>query len=541
MGSKLHDLSFRSSRASGAPPMTRDILLGIDAGTSVIKSVAFSLAGEQVAVAARPNVYQTLGGGQVEQDMARTWADCAATLRELGERIPNLSRRVAALAVTAQGDGSWLIDAAGEPVGGGLLWLDSRAASLVSDYLRTDAYRDHYARTGSGLNACMASGQLAWMKRWQPERIARAATCFHCKDWLYFKLTGDRVTCPAEGIFTFGNYRTRKYEPSILEGMGIADCERLLTPMIEGAEEAGSLSAAAAAATGLRQGTPVSLGYIDVVCVAAGSGIHDPSRDLGVSVMGSTGMHMRYAPTPDDVRLNDDRSGYTMCFPSDYACSSMQSNLAATLNIDWLMDLAREAAAMAGAETSRQDLLRGLDEKVLSARPGQAIYHPYIFEAGERGPFLDPDARAQFSGLSVKTSFAGMVRAVFEGLAFATRDCYLASGAMPSEVRLGGGAARSKAMRAILAAALDTRVRTLSREELGAAGAAMMAAVNIGGYANMGDCAKAWVTPSLGEVTIPDPDLVRFYSKLYPVYRTIRAAMAPAWASLGRIRKEYAA
>ena len=145
--------------------------MGIDAGTSVIKSVAFSLAGEQVAVAARPNVYQTLGGGQVEQDMGRTWADCAATLRELVERVPNLSSRVAAMGVTAQGDGSWLIDAAGEPVGGGLLWLDSRAAGLVSDYLRTDAYRDHYVRTGSGLNACMASAQLAWMKRWQPERI----------------------------------------------------------------------------------------------------------------------------------------------------------------------------------------------------------------------------------------------------------------------------------------------------------------------------------------------------------------------------------
>src|ERR1700685_3888198 len=161
--------------------MTRDILLGIDAGTSVIKAVAYSLGGEQIAVAARPNVYQTLGGGQVEQDMHRTWADCAATLRELTERVPDLARRVAAAA---------------EPVGGGLLWLASRAAGLTSDYLKTDAYREHYARTGSGLNACMASAQLAWMKRWQPDRIARAATCFHCKDWLYFKLTGARVTDP---------------------------------------------------------------------------------------------------------------------------------------------------------------------------------------------------------------------------------------------------------------------------------------------------------------------------------------------------------
>ena len=120
--------------------MTRDILIGIDAGTSVIKSVAFSLTGEQIAVAARPNVYETPGPGQVEQDMLRTWADCAATLRDLSELTPNLAARAAALAVTAQGDGSWMIDADGEPVGGGLLWLDSRAADLVSDYMKSDAY-----------------------------------------------------------------------------------------------------------------------------------------------------------------------------------------------------------------------------------------------------------------------------------------------------------------------------------------------------------------------------------------------------------------
>ena len=87
MGSKPHDLALCSCGNREVSSMTCDILLGIDAGTSVIKSVAFSLAGEQIAVAARPNVYQALGGGQVEQDMSRTWADCAATLRELGERI----------------------------------------------------------------------------------------------------------------------------------------------------------------------------------------------------------------------------------------------------------------------------------------------------------------------------------------------------------------------------------------------------------------------------------------------------------------------
>ena len=517
--------------------MNGDILIAIDAGTSVIKAVAFTLAGEPIAIGARPNTYATPGPGQVEQDMPRTWADCAATLRELAERVPDLARRAAGLAVTGQGDGTWLIDAEGEPVGGGLLWLDSRAASICAAYMKTPAYAEHYAKTGAGLNACMASGQLAWMKRHQPERIARATTAFHCKDWLYFKLTGERVTDPSEASFTFGNYRTRRYETSILAAMGIADCERLLPPIIDGASVSHPLSDAAAAATGLPGGLPVVLAYLDVVCTGLGGGLYEHDSDVGVSIFGSTGMHMRFAPTPDAVRLNASRSGYVMLFPVPGASATIQSNMAATLNIDWLLDVAREGAKWAGVETSRAALLKGMDARVLDAAPGSAIYHPYIFEAGERGPFHDPNARAQFSGLSTRTSLAGLMRSVYEGLAFAALDCYLASGAPPREVRLGGGAARSRALRVILASTLGASVRTVDREETGAAGAAMTAAVCLGAFSDMAECANAWVTPSLGETTEPNSDLSELYAKLFPVYRDIRASMPPAWAALAEARK----
>ncbi len=516
--------------------MKGDILIGIDAGTSVIKAVAFTLSGEQIAVASRPNSYETPGPGHVEQDMARTWTDCVATLRELCERVPNLPRRAACIAVTGQGDGTWLIDKDGAPVGGGLLWLDSRAASICAEYMKMPAYIEHYAKTGAGLNACMASGQLAWMKRHQPERIARATTALHCKDWLYFNLTGERVTDPAEANFTFGNYRTRRYEPSILAAMGIADCERLLPPIVDGASTSHGLNAAAAKVTGLPQGLPVVLGYLDVVCTGLGSGLYEPGSDVGVSIFGSTGMHMRFAATADDVRLNESRAGYTMLLPIPGAATTMQSNMAATLNVDWLLDIAREAASWAGGKTTRSALFKGMDARVLDAAPGSAIYHPYIFEAGERGPFLDPNARAQFSGLSTRTSLAGMMRAVFEGLALASRDCYVASGAPPREVRLGGGAARSQALRTILASTLGASVRTVKREEAGAAGAAMTAAVCLGAYSDMAQCANVWVTPLLGETIEPDASLSRFYDTLFPVYTEIRKSMHPAWAALAQAR-----
>jgi erythritol kinase len=85
--------------------MKDGVLIGIDAGTSVIKSVAFTIAGEQLAMAALPNVYETLSDGGVEQDMARTWRDTAETLKQLSEKIPNLASRLIAISVTGQGDG----------------------------------------------------------------------------------------------------------------------------------------------------------------------------------------------------------------------------------------------------------------------------------------------------------------------------------------------------------------------------------------------------------------------------------------------------
>ena len=82
-----------------------------------------------------------------------------------------------------------------------------------------------------------------------------------------------------------------------------------------------------------------------------------------------------------------------------------------------------------------------------------------------------------FTGLELGMGFADLMRAVFEGLCFAARDCYAAMGDIPEEVRITGGAARSGALRCMLASALKARVRTVTREEAGAAGAAMMAAV----------------------------------------------------------------
>ncbi|TPL22670.1 MULTISPECIES: FGGY-family carbohydrate kinase [unclassified Mesorhizobium] len=514
----------------------RDLLIGIDAGTSVIKSIAFDTKGRQIAAAATPNHYETLPGGGAEQDLACTWADAAATLRQLADKVPDLASRTIAIAVTGQGDGTWLIDGKGEPVAKGWLWLDARAAGVVEEIRARPEDRLRFEKTGSGLAACQQGSQFVFMKRNMPEMLDKAATAFHCKDWLYFKLTGERATDPSEGTFTFGDFRTRDYSEDVLDVLGVADLRHLLPPVTDGTRHSAGLSQAAAAATGMLAGTPVVLGYVDVVCTALGAGLLDRERKPGCTIIGSTGMHMRLAETPDDVQLNEAATGYTMAMPAPGVFAQMQSNMAATLNIDWVLGLASGILASQGITRSNGEMIALVDAWIAASQPASLLYQPYVSEAGERGPFVDANARAGFVGISSRHGYADLVRAVFEGLAFAARDCYAAMGPLPREIRLTGGAARSPALRKILGAAVGADIRTSQREEAGAAGAAMIAAVCVGLYKSMDECVAEWVTPLLGEAEPSDRDLAAIYDRMTPSYMLAHQALRPVWRAMASVQ-----
>lgn len=519
---------------------TDDLIVGIDAGTSVIKAVGFDLAGRQLASAAVPNRYETGSGGIATQPLARTWEDCAQALRLLGERIPRLPERCAALAVTAQGDGTWLVGRDDAPVGDAWLWLDARAAPSVSRLKSGPLERARFESTGTGLNTCQMGAQMAHMDNTAPERLDHAEAALHCKDWLYLKLTGIRATDPSEASFTFGNFRTRAYDDTVIEALGLAHRRHLLPEIVDGTRTTHPLSATAAGDTGLRAGTPVSLGHVDMVMTALGAGVHTGTPGAACSTVGSTGVHMR-AVRDRDVVLNDAGTGYVIALPAPGMVTQVQTNMAATLNIDWALAMAGDLLAEMGVEASHADLVARIEGWLARSRPGEILYHPYISEAGERGPFVDADARAGFIGLSQGHRFPELIRAVVEGLGLAARDCYAAMGVMPAELRLTGGAARSRALRGVLAAATGSSVRVSAREEAGAAGAAMMAAVAIGAYPDMDACIAEWVTPLLGAPERPDSKLRDTYASLFPAYGAARAALAPVWADLAQHRAAMAA
>ncbi|HWK46958.1 MAG TPA: FGGY-family carbohydrate kinase [Stellaceae bacterium] len=515
--------------------MPRDLVIGLDSGTSVVKAVAFTLDGRDIATAAVKNQVAFRPGAVAEQDIAGTWTSAARTLRALAERVPDLAQRTAALAVTGQGDGTWLLDRSGAPVAPAWLWLDGRSGEIVRAWRGDETGPAVYRITGTGLNPSLQSGQIAWHLRNRPDLLERAATALHCKDWLYHRMTGERATDPAEGIFTYGDFRTGRYDDAILELLGITSAKRLLPEIVDGTRHHAPLVAAAAAETGLRAGTPIVLGSVDVLCTALGAGLYDPGRDVGVTILGSTGMHMRLCPTAA-VPLGD-QVGYTMPFMVPGHAAAIQSNMAATLNIDWFVAMASDLVEASGA--GRPDpapLLATLERRAAEAAPGALLYHPFICATGERGPFVEPLARAQFLGLSSKTSAFELMRAVYEGLAFAARDCYDALGGAPAEIRLSGGAARSALCRRILASVLGRPIRTIERAETGAAGAAMMATVSLGHFKDLAEACEHWVRPTFGAIEEPDDALRAIYQSLYPSYRAGYRSMTGVWRGLERAR-----
>jgi len=186
--------------------------------------------------------------------------------------------------------------------------------------------------------------------------------------------------------------------------------------------------------------------------------------------------------------------------------------MSCTLNIDWLLDVAMDLFASQGVNITKAELLERIDDWVdTSNKPGQILYQPYISDAGERGPFISTSARAGFVGLAM--------------------------GGAPAQIRLTGGAARSKALRRVFANTLGAQLRTCSREEAGAAGAAMMASLSIGHYTNMNDCVQQWVTPLLGSIEDFDDTQHAMMDDVFATYQSTRQALTDVWKSQAQLRQ----
>ena len=499
-------------------------LLGVDSGLTVTKAVIFDESGRPLSVARRRVPQSLPAPRRVERDMEGLWTAAAQAIRSAIEGSGRPASEIIAVAPTAHGDGVYLLDGDRNPLGPGILSLDSRAAGVVENWETSGAAAEALALTGQMPHASAPSALLAWIAHEEPERFARIAHVFACKDWLRFRLTGELGTDRTEASASFTAVHTQDWSDEALRLYGLARLRAALPAIGQPGATAGRITARAAAESGLLEGTPVAFGLHDVTASALGIGAHVPGV-VGV-VAGTYSINEVVTDRP-----RADPRWFCRSAVEPGRWNAMSISPASTANYDWFLDTLC-GAERADAEASGLSIHAELAPEIEAAlaRPSTAIFHPFLF-----GSPHGAAASGGFFGLHGWHDRGDMLRAVLEGIAFNHRTHVeaLREGFAPREIRLTGGASRNPSFAQLFADVAGLPVTVTDTEEAAAWGAALCAGVAAGMWARADDDPR-----DLGAIsTLYRLDATRAleYNRRFAVYRELVEALAPLWPEIERL------
>jgi erythritol kinase len=487
--------------------------VAIDAGTTAIKAVGYGDDGAELAVARRPANVARPRPGRAEQDMRQVWAATAEAVREVAAALPEPPSM---LALTAQGDGCWLVDAGGEPTGPAVLWSDGRAAGIVDRWRDAGVLDAAFAANGSCTFPGLANAILAWFAEHDPDRLARSSAALTCGGWIFQRLTGVTAADESDASAPFLDLRTRAYSPELIALFGLEDQARLLPPVVGDAQRAAGLRSSAAADLGLPAGLPVVMAPYDVAATAIGAGA--VATGAGCTILGTT---LCTEVVRDAVDTTGEPAGLTVALDSASPdrpgrVLRVHPTLAGTEVVDW-------AAALLGLDSPR-----ALSDLAGTAGPGDGpVFLPYLSPAGERAPFLDTNARGTFWGLSLEHGRERIAHAVFEGLSLTIKDCVAATGTAATELRLCGGGAASDVWCRMIADAVGVPAVRSADTEVGAKGALLSGLVATGAEPDLAHAAAAYVRE--GDRFTPDPDRAAHYERRFADFLDLRGIAGAGW------------
>ncbi len=492
-------------------------LLGIDNGLTVTKAVVFDAAGRPLAVARRRLPQIIPRPRHVERDMAALWLFTAAAVAE----ALNLSGRaedIVAVAATAHGDGVYMLDREGTPLGNGILSLDSRAGAVAERWERDGVAAKALARTGQMPHASAPAALLAWIRDHEPDRFARIAHVFACKDWLRFCLTGMVATDLTEASTSFTDVNTQAYASDIMPLFGLGALKRTLPAIVRPDEVVGHVTADAAKLTGLKAGTPVVAGLHDVTASALGIGGYGVKHVAVVAGTYSINETVSTAPKVDVRWLC--RNGLR---PGEW--NNMAISPASAANYDWFLDKlcgAERRAAEAEGRAFHSEIAPEIEAAL--GRPSTLLFHPYLF-GSPHGTL----ASGGFTGLRGWHDRGDMLRAVIEGIAFNHRvhvDA-LRDGFGIDDARLTGGISRNPHFAQIFADAFGIPVTVTETEEAAAWGAALCAGAGVGLFAS--PTADPRDMEAICRVYRPDAIRSAALGDRYELHCVIAETMRPLW------------
>jgi xylulokinase len=492
---------------------TQPLLVGIDAGTTGIRALVFTTAGEVVAQAGRSVPLERPRPGWAQHDPQVLWHAACAALREATGQLER-PEEIVGVAAASVGEACVLLDAAGEPVGPVIAWYDERPRAELAWLCHEIGRERLHALCGLSPDPTFTLCKLLWLKANQPDALQRAVRWLNVSHYLAWRLCGEMTCDPtlASRTLAFDLHR-RVWADDLIAAAGLAP--DLFAPIRRNGARLGEVTRGAAGATGLPPGCAVGVGGHDHMVGALALGALGPGilfNSLGTAEALTVTLD-RASAEPELLRLGYSQGAVEVERPLYYVFGGFPASGA---SIEWF-----------------RALFDGVGHDVLIDEAGAvpAGCHGVTFVPDLRGrisPVPDPLARGAWFGLSADSSRAALYRAVLEGLAFEARQTVdsLARLGMATihEIRAIGGNTQNHLLMRIKASVYRQPIKATEMAEVSALGAALLGGLAAGVFADLAT-AQASLQPALRTIDPVEAWLDRYENHYRCVYQPAYAAL----------------
>ncbi len=476
---------------------------GIDLGSTNIKAAIYDNDFKLIDRQSRPVVY-IRENGFVEFD---AYAYC----RELVELLADMVRKngvkeIRQIAFTGQAESLVVLGADGMPLMNAISWMDERSTEECEVLGRQFGPVECEAVTGQmAVLPTWPATKIAWLRKHRRDVYDNAATYMLLKDYVVYYLTGKKVADMSIATFSFYFDIYKKiYWQEMLDAIGVSESQ--LPELCEPCTVVGNLLESVAQETGLSAQTLVNVGTLDHFAGMIGTGNILPG---GITL--STGTVMAMA---------------TMCGqPTPKSCGSAMHY--GFLPNTWVMLPVAESGGVS-LEWFRRTCMQ-VDYDVMNAelakrKPNELLFLPYL--VGTNAPEFDAEASGVFWGLRQEHDAIDMAGAVMEGVSFVLRkNCeHIAEkGVKPTQIIATGGGAKSPIWCQLQADITGLPVGVPTEKEAACLGAAIVAAVSDGRYADYAAAVEELVTMQTRYEPKPTARLERKYRRFCALYQAALA------------------
>ncbi len=511
---------------SAAGKKNTPCLLGIDLGSTSLKAVVYDLSGNVLSSGSRPTERfhpEPAHPDWTVWDPAQIWGGASAAVREALAKLANPAS-VAAVAVTGLGMDGVPVDEKGQWLYPFISWLCPRTEPQRQWWDTNIGAEKTFSVGGNTLWRYSTALRLLWMAEHEPEILKRTQKWLLIEDFLNFMLCGKEATDYSMASCTLlFDQKKRCWSEEILGLSGID--RRLLSDPRPSGTPLGEVTAAAANATGLREGTPVVLGGHDYLCGALPVGAFSPGVLLDVS--GTWEVVLATIPRPV-LTPELQRIGVTV---ESHVARDMYAIMGAAVSAEMLEWYRKEY----GFEAKAKAAARGcadwdtLMEEAAASPPGShgVLFLPH--SSGSGCPVVDTRSLGGFAGLSTTTSRGDMLRALIEGLDYQLLDIIrqMESGVGFDAEKLVvvGGAARNPFWMQNKADVTGKGIEVPEVEDTSPLGAAMLAGIGAGLYRDETDAYES--VRKNGKGYEPDLRMTKRYAEWFETYKMLYPALKP--------------